>query len=72
METNENENTNIQNIWDSDPKREIHHNTSLPQKIGKNSNTQANLAPKGFGERTASKTCTRQKKGDNKDSSRTQ
>ena len=26
--------------------REICHNTSIPQKIGKNSNTQANFAPK--------------------------
>ena len=32
----------------SSPKREIYHNTSLPQKIGKNSNTQPNLAPKGL------------------------
>ena len=28
------------------PKREIHCNKSLPQKIGKNSNTHANLTPK--------------------------
>ena len=30
----------------SSPEREIHHNTTIPQKTGKNSNTQANLAPK--------------------------
>ena len=45
---------------------------SIPQKIGKNLNTQANLTPKGTGERTANKTYTRQKKRVNKDSSRTQ
>ena len=28
------------------PERQIHHNTSIPQKIGKNSNTQANLTVK--------------------------
>ena len=49
------------------PEREIHHNTSIPQKIGKNSNTQANLAPKGNGERTANKAYTKWKKRDNKD-----
>ena len=53
-------------------KREIHCNTSIPQKIGKNSHTQANLAPKGTGERTANKTYTQQKKRVNKDLSRTQ
>ena len=69
METNENEDTTIQNFWDtakSSLKREIHCNTSIPQKIGKNSNTQANLAPKGTGERTANKTYTKQKKSVNK------
>ena len=40
-----------------------------PSKIGKKtSKTQANLAPKGIGERTVSKTYTKQKKRDNKDS----
>ena len=56
----------------SSPKREIHLNTSIPQKTGKNSNTKANFAPKGTGERTASISYTKQKKRDNKDSSRTQ
>ena len=46
----------------SSSKREMHRNTSIPQKIGKNSNTQANLAPKGTGERAANKTHTQQKK----------
>ena len=56
----------------SSAKREIHCKTSLPQKTGKNSNTQANLALKETGERTANKTYTQQKKRVNKDSSRTQ
>ena len=54
------------------PKREIYRKTSLPQETGKNSHTEANLTPKGTGERTASKAYTKQKKRDNKDSSRTQ
>ena len=49
------------------PKREIHRNTSIPQKIGKNSNTQANLAPNGTRERIANKTYNKQKKRVNKD-----
>ena len=56
----------------SSPKREIHHNTSITQKIGKNSNTEANLTPQGAGERKANKTYTKQKKRVNKDLSRTQ
>ena len=54
------------------PKREIHCNTSIPQKIGKNSNTKANLALKGTGERTANKTYSKQKKKVSKDLGRTQ
>ena len=55
----------------SSPEGGIHHNTSIPQKTGKNSNTKANLAPKGTGERTANKTYTQQKKSVHKDLSRT-
>ena len=46
----------------SSPTSEIHRNTRLPQKLGKYSNTQATLAPKGTGERTENKTYTKQKK----------
>ena len=53
----------------SSPEREIHRNTSIHQKIGKNSNTQAHLAPEG--KRTANKTYTKQKRV-NKDMNRTQ
>ena len=56
----------------STPEGEIYRNISIPQKTGKYSNIQANLAPKGNGERTANKTYTQQKKRVNKDSSRTQ
>ena len=50
METNENEDTTIQKSLGyskSSPEREINRNTSIHPKTGKNSNTQANLAPKG-------------------------
>ena len=74
METNENEDTTIQNLWDTAKAvltgKCIAIQASL-KKIGKNSNTQANLTPKGIEERTANKTYTKQKR-DNKDSSRTQ
>ena len=75
METNEDEDTTIQNLWDT-AKAVLRRNYVAIQaslkKIGKNSNTQANLAPKGTGERTANKTYTQQKKRVNKDLSRTQ
>ena len=56
----------------SSPEREIHRNTSIHPKAGKNSNTKANLAPKGAREGTANKTFTQHQKRVNKDSSRTQ
>ena len=75
METNENEDTTIQNLWDTAKAvlrgKYITIQASL-KKTGKNSNTQTNPAPKGTGERTANKTYTQQKKRVNKDSSRTQ
>ena len=40
----------------------MHVNTSIHPKTGKNSNTQANLASKGTGKRTANNTYTQQKK----------
>ena len=75
MEINENEETTIQNLWDTAKAvlrgKYIAIQASL-KKLEKNSNTQANLALKGTGERTAYKTYTQQKKRINKDSSRTQ
>ena len=75
METNENEDATVQNPWDMAKTvlrgKHIAIQASV-KKLEKNSNTQANLAPKGTGERTANKTYTKSKKRDNKDSSRTQ
>ena len=59
LETNDNENTMIQNLWDaakSSFKREVYSNTSLPQEIEKISNKQSNLTPKGTRERRTDKT----------------
>ena len=56
----------------SSPKGEIHRNTSIHPFTGKKSNTKAYLAPKGAGEKTANRSYTEEKKGVNKDSSRTQ
>ena len=56
----------------SSPEGETHLNTSIHPKTGKNSNTKANLEPKGAGEKTANRSYTQQKKTVNKDSSRTQ
>ena len=75
METNENEDTTIQNLWDTAKagmRGEIHHNTSIHPKTGKNSNTKANLAPKEAREKKANRSYTQQNKRINKDSSRTQ
>ena len=75
METNENEDTAILNLWDTAKAvlrgKYIAIQASL-KKLEKNSNTQANLAPKRTGERTAIKTYTQQKKRVDKDLSRTQ
>ena len=71
MEINENDSKSL-GYSKSSPEGEIHRNTSIHQKTGKNSNTKANLAPKGDGERIANRSCTQQKKRVNKDSSRTQ
>ena len=52
METNENEDTTVQNLWDT-AKAVLRgkYITSIHPKTGKNSNTKANLAPKGAGEK---------------------
>ena len=75
METNDNEDTTIQNLWDTVKavlrRKYITIQASL-KKLGKKSNTQANLTVNGIGERTASETYTKQKKRNNKDLSRTQ
>ena len=57
METNENENTTVQNLWDSAKVvlRGKYSNTSLSQEIRMVSSTQPNPTPKGAGERTSKK-----------------
>ena len=69
METNENEDTTIQNLWDTAKVvlrgKYITIQASL-KKLEKNSNTERNLVLKGTGERTTNKTCTKQKKRVNK------
>ena len=75
METSENEDTTIQNIWDTAKAvlREKHIAIQASLKnLEKPSNIQANLICKKSGEGTANKTYTQQKKKVNKDSSRTQ
>ena len=65
METNENENIIVQNLWDTAKAvlrgKYITIQASL-KKLERNSNTQANIAPKETGERTANKTYTNQKR----------
>ena len=56
----------------SSPEGEIHRNISIHSKTGKNSNTKANLTHKGAREKTTNRSYTQEKKGVNKDSSRTQ
>ena len=56
----------------SSPEGEKHCNTSIHPKTGKNSNTKANLGPKGAAGGTAKETFTQQKKRVNKDSNRSQ
>ena len=62
METNENEDTTVQNLWDTAKvilRGQYIVVQASPKIIAKNSNTQANLTPKGTGERTANKTYTK-------------
>ena len=61
LETNGNENTTTQNLWEcskSSPKREVYSNTILPQEIRKASNRQPNFTPKTTGKRRRRTTTT--------------
>ena len=53
LETNDNENTTTQNLWDAAKavKREIYSITILPQETRKTSNRQPNFIPKTTGKR---------------------
>ena len=58
LETNENENTTCQNLWDtakSSSKREVYSDTGLSQQTRKISNKQSKNAPKGTGKRRTNK-----------------
>ena len=56
LETNENKNTTIQNLWDSAKAlRKVYGNTVLPQEIRKNLK-QPQLTPKATRERRTNKT----------------
>ena len=50
LETNDNENTPAQNLWDA-AKAILRENTILPQVTGKTSNRQPNFTPKATGKR---------------------
>ena len=58
LETNDNKNTTIQNLWDTAKAvlRGVYSDTSLPQKTREVSNKQRNLMCKAPRERRAKKT----------------
>ena len=54
LETNGNENTTTQNLWEcskSSPKREVYSNAILPQETRKTSNRQPHFTPKATGKK---------------------
>ena len=55
LETNDNENTPAQNLWDA-AKAILRENTILPQVTGKTSNRQPNFTPKKTGRRRTTTT----------------
>ena len=64
LQTNENENTMIQNLWDaskSSSNRKVYSNTSLLQEIRKISNEQPNFTPKGTREKRTKPKVSRRK-----------
>ena len=58
LETNDNENTTTQSLWDtekSSSKKEVYSNTILSQETRKTSNRQPNFTPKTTGKRRTKK-----------------
>ena len=51
LETNDNENTTTQNLWNAAKKREVYSNTILPQETRKTLNRQPNSTFKTIGKR---------------------
>ena len=70
METNENEDTTVQNLWGAAKAVLRGKYISIQASIQKLERT--NLTPEGAREKTANRSYTQQKKRVNKDSSRTQ
>ena len=73
METNENENTTVQNplrCSKGSPKRKMHCNSGLSQEIRKIPNTKSNSTSKGTRSRTTKKPQRQQKKISDNDQSR--
>ena len=69
FETNENENTTLQNLWDAAKavKSEVYSDTSLPQETNKISDKQPNPPPKRIRKRITDKAQSQQKEGSSKD-----
>ena len=69
METNENEKTVLQNLWNAAEVvlREFYTNTGLPQETRKISNKQPNLIPEASSRRRPEKTQIQQKERNNND-----
>ena len=75
METNENEDTTVQNLWDTAKPVLRGKYTAIQASLKKLDKTQIHkltLYPKELEKKTANKNYTQQKKRVNKDSSRTQ
>ena len=68
MDTNENEKTVLQNLWNAAKVvlRVFYSNTGLPQETGKISNKQPNLTLKSSRRRRPNTTKIQQKEGNNK------
>ena len=72
LETNENELTTIQNLWDTANAvlMEVHSNTGLPKKNSNMSNKQPNPTPTGTQGTMTKTTQSKYKEGNNQDQSR--
>ena len=72
LETNENELTTTQNLWDTvkaSPETEVHSNTGLPKKHRNTSNTQPNPTPIRTRGITTKTTQSKYKEGNNQNQS---
>ena len=68
LETNDNENTVAQNVWDAAKAvLRVDTDTGLPQETRKISNKQPNIPPKRIRKRRISEAQSQQRKGNNRD-----